>query len=216
MATRIYDGLRLRPGMLREKPRYTMGVDLGQAQDYTAVAVMESARVVLPERDPITWSFREETVHAVRHAERVPLEVPYPDVVAHVKKLVLSAAAAGPMAVVVDATGVGAPVVDLLRQGGLGCRVIPVVITGGETESSDGVRYRVPKRDLMSGLQVAFQKRRIGLSADLPVLSVLREELRCMRLRVSAGGFERYGGRGHDDLVMALALAWWRACRDVR
>jgi hypothetical protein len=30
------------------------------------------------------------------------------------------------------------------------------VITGGETKSSDGVRYRVPKRDLMSGLQVRF------------------------------------------------------------
>jgi hypothetical protein len=45
--------------------------------------------------------------------------------------------------VVVDATGVGAPVVDLLKQAGLGCQVIPVVITGADMESSDGVRYRV-------------------------------------------------------------------------
>jgi hypothetical protein len=28
-------------------------------------------------------------------------------------------------------------------------------------------------------------------------------------------GFERYGGRGHDDLVLALALAWWRASREL-
>lgn len=212
---RLYENGAARAAMLREKPRFSVGVDLGQAQDYTAIAVVESARVVLPERDPITWSFRTEVLHSCRHAERVPLEVPYPDVAAHVSRLVQRAKAEGAVTVVVDATGVGAPVVDLLRRGGLGCRVIPVVITGGETESNDGVRYRVPKRDLMAGLQVAFQKRRLGLAAGLGVLPELREELRSMRVRVSGDGFERYGGRGHDDLVMALALAWWRAARDV-
>jgi hypothetical protein len=211
----LYEAGEARPSMLRDKPRYTVGVDLGQAQDYTAIAVVESARVVLAERDPITWSFRTEVLHHCRHAERVPLEVPYPEVAAHVGKLVQRAKTAGVVTVVVDATGVGAPVVDLLRRGGLGCRVIPVVITGGETESNDGVRYRVPKRDLMAGLQVAFQKRRLGLAAGLSVLSELREELRSMRVRMAADGFERFGGVGHDDLVMALALAWWRASRDV-
>lgn len=211
----LYEGGQVRPAMLREKPRFSMGVDLGQAQDYTAIAVVESARVVLPERDPITWSFRTEVLHCCRYAERVPLEVPYPDVAAHVGKLVQRTKAAGAVTVVVDATGVGAPVVDLLRRGGLGCRVTPVVITGGETESNDGVRYRVPKRDLMAGLQVAFQKRRLGLAAGLSVLSELREELRSMRVRFSGPGVERYCGVGHDDLVMALALAWWRASRDV-
>jgi hypothetical protein len=78
------------------------------------------------------------------------------------------------------------------------------------------VKYRVPKRDLMAGLQVAFQKRRLRLAEGLWALRELQEELRSMRLRVSADGFERYGGRGHDDLVLALALAWWRASREAR
>jgi hypothetical protein len=34
-----------------------------------------------------------------------------------------------------------------------------------------------------------------------------------MRASVSETGYERYGGRGHDDLVMAAALAWWRVRR---
>jgi hypothetical protein len=216
LAGRVYEGARLRPMLLKEKPRYCVGVDLGQAQDFTAIVVVETARLTLPERDPITWSFRAETIHHVRHAERVPLEVPYPDVAEHVRKLAGREPLAGQATVVVDATGVGAPVVDLLRRGGLGCRVIPVVITGGDTESSDGVKYRVPKRDLMAGLQVAFQKRRLRLAEGLWALRELQEELRSMRLRVSADGFERYGGRGHDDLVLALALAWWRASREAR
>ena len=33
-----------------------------------------------------------------------------------------------------------------------------------------------------------------------------------MRMRVSSVG-ERYGGRGHDDLALAAALAWWRIRR---
>jgi hypothetical protein len=63
----------------------------------------------------------------------------------------------------------------------------------------------------MAGLQVAFQKRRLGLASGLRALEALREELRSIRVRVSADGYERYAGRGHDDLVMALALAWWRS-----
>lgn len=210
----LYEGPALRARMLEEKPRYYCGIDLGQAQDHTAIAVVERARVVRPERDPVTWSFARETFWHVRYAERIPLGAPYPDIVEHVRGLVKRAPLAGQVTVIVDGTGVGAPVVELLRRGGLGCRVIPVVITGGDTESNDGVRFRVPKRDLMAGLQVAFHRRRLGLAQGLGVLPELREELRSMRVRVSRDGFERYSGRRQDDLVLALALAWWRASRE--
>ena len=103
--------------------------------------------------------------------------------------------------------------VDFLKQAGLGRQVVPVVITGADLESSDGVRYRVPKRDLMAGLQVAFQRRRLGLAAGLRAMEALREELRSMRVRMTAEGSERMSGR-RDDLVLALALAWWRASRE--
>jgi hypothetical protein len=65
----------------------------------------------------------------------------------------------------------------------------------------------------MAGLQVAFQGRRLGLAQKLPMLAELREKLRSMRVRVSADGFERISGRRHDDLVLALAMAWWWSSR---
>ena len=86
-----------------------------------------------------------------------------------------------------------------------------MVIHGADLESSDGARYRVLKRDLMAGLQVAFQRRRLGLASGLRAMDALREELRSMRIRMSADGYERMSGR-RDDLV--LALAWWRASRE--
>jgi len=199
--------------LLKDKPRYCVGVDLGQSQDHTAIVIVERAVAVHPERDPVTHSFRTETLYQVRYVERLPLGVAYPDIADHVRGLVKREPLAGHATVAVDATGVGAPVVDLLRRGQLGCRVVPVVITGGETASSDGVRYRVPKRDLMAGLQVAFQGRRLGLAQNLPMLAELREELRSMRVRVSADEFERISGRRHDDLVLALAMAWWWSSR---
>lgn len=210
----IYEQRRLRTGVLRTQPRYYVGLDLGQAQDYSAIVVIERAELSLPERDPVTMSFKEETRFSVRHAERIALGSPYPEVVERVMRLTKREPLAGWAKLIVDATGVGAPVVDLLKKAGLGCPVVPVIITGGDTESSDGARYRVPKRDLLAGLQVAFQNRRLRVSSQVGALDRLREELRGMRVRMTVDGEERIGGGRHDDLVLALALAWWRASRE--
>ena len=51
----------------------------------------------------------------LRHVERVPLGTPYPEVVERVRELVTHDELAGRCALAVDATGVGAPVVDMLR-----------------------------------------------------------------------------------------------------
>jgi hypothetical protein len=131
-----------------------------------------------------------------------------------VKRLAKRDPLTGRVQVVVDATGVGAPVVDLLKEAQLGCRLYPVVITAGEEESTDGVRWRVPRRDLLAGLQVAFQRKRLLLSAAVPALEPLIEELNAMRVRVRPDGCERVEGGRRDDLVFALALAWWRGSRE--
>src|SRR4051794_16024090 len=135
--TSLYEGGQLRTAALRTHARYYLGVDLGQAQDYTALAVIERAEVRSYERDPLTWSFQTESRFQVRYAKRVALGSPYPEVVGQVKALVNRDPLKGFVQVIVDATGVGAPVVDLLRKGGLGCPVVPVVITSGDGESSD-------------------------------------------------------------------------------
>jgi hypothetical protein len=81
-----------------------VGLDLGQARDHTALAVLEQAG----ER------------YNLRRLERLPLHTSYPSVVEHVRGLVSRPQLRG-CNLVVDQGGVGRPVVDLLRQEALPC-----------------------------------------------------------------------------------------------
>src|SRR4051794_14067655 len=94
---------------------FAIGVDLGQKQDFTALCVVERAEVMFNDRDPVTWQCRRETRFAVRHLERVRLRTPYPEIVERIKELTRDPALTGRRSLVVDATGVGAPIVDLLH-----------------------------------------------------------------------------------------------------
>jgi hypothetical protein len=196
-----------------------MGLDLGQKKDFTALVVMEQTRVVYDARDPVTYSFLEERRCVVRHAERMPLGTTYPEVADRVEELIQKAMThVERPALVVDATGVGAPVVDLLKSRRMPCTMIPVTITGGDRASTDGVAHWVPKRDLIAGLQVAFENEELEIAAGMTEMDALVEELMGMRVEVRAGG-ERYGAwrtGAHDDLVLAMALAWWQVARRTR
>ena len=200
---------------LTAQPRYFVGLDLGKAQDHTALAVIERAEQLRRDaRLSVSYDFPRRILHSVRHLERVPLMTPYPDIVELVRGVVRSAELERNTTLVVDATGVGAPVVDLLKRAGLRCMICPVMITGGDTESGDGTVWRVPKRVLMVGLQVAFQKRWLAVADCGEATGLFVKELLATRVRVSASGHDRWGAAtGHDDLVMAAALAWWRMRR---
>ena len=120
----------------------------------------------------------------------------------------------GPSRLAVDATGVGRQVVDWLRQAGLGCGMWPVLITAGERESLDQGWYRVPKRDLIVGLQVLLQREELEVAAGLELWPVFLREMRDVRVRVTGRGHEQFGAwreGEHDDLVLAVALACWGA-----
>ena len=176
--------------------KFVVGLDLGQAQDYTALAVVERT---------------EGGERHVRHLERFPLGTTYPAIVERVAALLSREPLAGDAELVVDATGVGAPVVDLLRDAGL--RPVAVTITGGEKviRGSDG--WRVPKRDLVAALQVALQTGRLKVAATLPLAEILTRELLDFRVRITDAAHDTYGAwreGSHDDLVLAVALAvWW-------
>ena len=72
--------------------RFIVGADIGQARDPTALAVIEA----------------EAEMILVRHLERLPLGTPYPDAVKRIGEVVQTLPGAE---LVVDATGVGRPVV---------------------------------------------------------------------------------------------------------
>jgi hypothetical protein len=203
-------------GVLAEELWYFVGLDLGQSRDHSALAVVERADLLRDEIDHATYERLKERRYRVRFLERVALGTPYPNVVERVRAVVRAKPLVGRCTLVMDATGVGAPVVDMLRLAQLGCRIEPVILTGGEWESrSEGV-WCVPKQDLVAGLRVMLEKRELGLPAKFGPSHVLVKELAEMENWMGGRGGLKFGARregAHDDLVMASALACWRARR---
>jgi hypothetical protein len=219
---------------------YLVGCDLGQAADYTALAIvqrfedrayfgedgkeLEGADLnwVLTCRDPRHMPavrLESSTTYDVVHLERLPLGTPYPKVVTTLRQLLGNQALAGsprlerrPPELVVDATGVGRPVVDALRADGL--RPVPVTITGGDLVTPGRPGWRVPKRDLIGGLSVLLQNQRLRIAAALAFARTLTDELLRFRVKLDpVTAHDSYGAwreGDHDDLVLALAIAvWW-------
>jgi len=192
---------------------YFIGLDLGQSQDFTAVAILERAEVK-GEWDAALFTHRKMTSLRLRYLERIPLGTPYPDVVERVREVAGLRDLRGNCHLMVDATGVGRPVVDLLRRAGLGCQIMAATITSGNAETSSKGYYHVPKRDLIVGLQVLLQRGALQVAAGMMLGPALVEEMATMQVRQTAAGNVQYGAwreGEHDDLVFAVALAYWGA-----
>ncbi len=148
----------------------------------------------------------------LRHLERYKLGMAYPEIVSHVKALLQVPQLKGRAVCVVDGTGVGRAVVDLLRQEQIR-PLVPVSIHGGEAVSHEGGYWRVPKRDLAGVLQVLLQARRLQIAQGLPYADVLTREMEQFRVKINLqtghDSYEAWRERDHDDLVLALALACW-------
>src|SRR5438552_3763599 len=103
-------GLRI----VEELPWYFVGLDLGQTRDHSALAVVERAEIFHDEMDWVSYEQKRTRRYRVRYLERVRLGTSYPDVVGRARAVVRASAVAGRCTLVMDATGVGAPVLDLL------------------------------------------------------------------------------------------------------
>ena len=172
--------------------RFHIGLDIGKKRDPAAIAIVEKADML-----------------QVRHLERMPLGTHYPAIVERARAIVNHFPLAGRCALVVDATGVGEPVVDMLRAARIGCEITAVTITGGEREHRSGPSTSVPKRDLIAGLQVLLEQGELKIARSMRDTGALIREL--MDIRSATLSAEGHGR--HDDLVIALALACWRARR---
>jgi hypothetical protein len=187
---------------------YYVGVDLGQRHDHTAIAVVQR-RSMYP-------GCPGETLHsiAVVHVEQMPLGTLYTAVVQRVKEIVEGCALRGSCTLALDATGVGAPIVDMLRGARLKCSFYPVTITGGAHSHWNAYGESVPKKDLVAGLRVLLEKGMLRIAKDLKGSRILMRELMDMQVREKKSGAMRIGADGygqHDDVAMALALACWKA-----
>jgi hypothetical protein len=182
------------------------GLDLGQVQDYTALACVEMVRE--------EWGKEFN----VLHLHRWPLGTPYTtaddrrngiaedlaELIDRVRR---------PVILVLDATGCGRPVVDIFRGYGLGVkRLAPCVITGGSQATHQGGWWHVPKRDLAGAVAAGLERQTLHVAPGLKLAPTLAKELTTFKVKVMASGnetFEAWREKDHDDLVLAVALAVW-------
>jgi len=187
----------------------TIGADIGQRVDPTAIAVAEAeARVV---------DGRSETIYRIRHLERLPLGTSYPAVAERVATVAAGVTKKGALVrrLYADCTGVGRPVVDMLppaliRQH-VTTQVWAVTFTFGDrrTEHRDEREIIMGKAWLVSRLQVLLQSQRILLPHTTEARA-LADELLVYEIKVTDNGNEQFGAfkvGTHDDLVTALGLA---------
>src|SRR5882724_11127093 len=99
-----------------------IGLDLAQKRDHSAIAVVEK------DESAMGWMPRPFQGFNIRHLERMPLRTPYASVVARVREVVRAPQLGHRKRVVADATGVGAPVVEMLKSSALGCPITAVTI----------------------------------------------------------------------------------------
>jgi hypothetical protein len=136
---------------------FCIGVDLGQSNDYTALAIVEKLH---------SGNLQKLTALHLRHLERYPLLTPYPEIADKVVALaqseylvtyttdeMLNRITLYPE-LVVDQTGVGVAVTDLLKEREL--KFTAVTIHGGERVTRSKGAYNVPKLDLVAALEDPF------------------------------------------------------------
>jgi hypothetical protein len=190
---------------------YIFGLDLGQAQDYSALVLVERTppyRDETPMLTPVTVPARYQVVYAYRWA----LGTNYPHIIRGVLTRMHRAPVHGQGRLVLDRTGVGAPVADLFRKTGL--RPIPVHVHGGAEMSHGPLGFNVPKRDIVGAVQVLLQQSRLDFAKRMPLMGQLFQELQTFRAKIDTvtahDSYSAWREQDHDDLCFALALVcWW-------
>lgn len=147
-----------------------LGVDLARKHDFSAFALMNTRREVYHiERSQEDWPVQTQRLVAMAFKNNARLTV--------------------------DATGLGDPISQNLRESGL--RVEDVLF------SNEG------KRNVIDALRLAFETGSIGIPNDEDLI----DELESYEYEVLPSGALRYSAPDgkHDDLVIAVGLANWGA-----
>jgi hypothetical protein len=198
---------------------------LGQAADYSALAIVEEPVWSLPERRFVSAStLSQDVIDAyawqrwqaqrptkpplwLRTLHRFPKGTPYPVIVDDViRRLGGGAKGRDDALLAIDGTGVGAAVVDMFRFSNLPCEFASVIITGGTKAEGN----HIPKRDLIGAVQVVLQTDRLQVAKESEHTATWQKEMQGYAIKLTSTGHDTYNARAdsiHDDLVLAVALA---------
>ena len=203
-----------------ETARWCLAADLGQSSDPTAIAILVHRRGIVDagnsfeRRHGLSGPKQTKAERIdVRHLQRMPLHTPYPEIVRHIAELM----ARPPLAdskpqLVLDLTGVGAPLFDMFVAAGL--KPLGIVITGAFVDSVQWVtesRVHVSKQLLISTVDARLHAAELRFSAQLAEAAAMRAELQNFRRQLTAQGRSTFSARTgtHDDLLLAVAIGCW-------
>ncbi len=194
--------------------RFCVGCDLGQSQDYTGVAIIDHSVTPLDDwhADERTGKITQKAIQRfdVRHLERLPLGMLYPDQIARVQALLIRPPLRDQTVPVCFDTTSNIGAVDIAEQAGL--KPIRITFTAGHEPTGSGRKWGVPKSVLVSTLDAKLHCGELRFSNELLAAEALKDELQNFQRHVSQTGrmlFEHRTGR-HDDLIFAICMPlWW-------
>lgn len=183
---------------------YLAGLDLGKSNDFSALSITE--KVITRYQGKVMSRI------GVNHLERWSLGTSYVDIAERVANYFEDPRLKIRGKLIVDKTGVGQPVMDILKKFGL--KSIGITITSGfEVHEDDLGGFNVPKRDLVSALVLMYQANLIKVSSALSLLGVFNTQLEHFRVkqnrRTGNEIFEADSDLVHDDVVISVALPCW-------
>jgi phage FluMu gp28-like protein len=151
---------------------YYAGVDFGKLQDYSVITVLK----------------REGDILKLVYLYQFPLETPYTQVIGH---LVRAHQKFKFRMVLVDQTGVGEPVLEEIRNQGLG--------------NVEGLKFTVQaKEELLSNLKIAMEQSRLAIPYHRQLCTQINEQ----QYQYSKSGHLQFShpDKSHDDMLWSLAL----------
>jgi hypothetical protein len=200
-------------------PSLTLGLDLGQSRNYTALAVLERNWVQATPEQFLASAGRGYAGYfdyRITRLERLDLGTSYVDVAHHVKDYLDSRWECPYKTLVMDATGVGSAVRDLFRTMKLNARMVSVSIIGGSntavpgtSRGASGQVVVTSRSEILTKLVTSVEQAHFTIDDKL---QEHRETLFNEMLSLRPTGKPPFTdpGEGQDDLAFAVALAiWW-------
>jgi hypothetical protein len=191
--------------------RFILAADIGgTGSDPSALLLLQSERVPYLDENN-NWQLRpvKRTVVWADIAQ-IALQA---DFVAHVCKMLTALQGKvypSPIYVCHDATGMGAPVGEMLRAAKV--RSTGIITTSGAAVTLDRKTgtARVAKSTMMEQVAIDVNNGSLQFAEDLPLLDELFEHVTSMTIKQTAAGntvYESSAKGHHSDLMSALALA---------
>jgi hypothetical protein len=168
------------------------GIDPGKATDPAAIIVSEL----------------DGKHRLIRYIESVSLGTPYTTLRDRVLELDVRMRPYGWPNWYIERNGAGESFIDLLKETSLAKRIWSLYTSSGDTYkcNEETKEITIGKSKLVGRLVVLFEQQLISLPG-IPATDLLLEQLRNFGYQMSSGNIKYEAETGHDDLVMAMAIA---------